>query len=56
MKFKDILHKMRMIEDTTNEFEIDTEEYDEVVKKFASKDTSSYDFLVRAGDGYKVAI
>ena len=53
---KNILHKLRMNEDTLKEFEITTKEYDEVLRKFASKDTSTYDFLVRSGDSYKEEI
>ena len=53
---KENLHKMRMKEDTLDEFKVDIEEYEEVVEKFKNKDTKSYDFLVKAGDSYQLAI
>ena len=38
------------------EFKVDIEEYEEVVEKFKRKDTKSYDFLVKAGESYQLAI
>ena len=37
---KEYLHSMRMKEDTEDEFDINIEEYDEVVKKFNAKNTN----------------
>ena len=47
---------MRMKEDTIDEFNIETEEYEEVVKKFTAKDNKSYDFLVKADKKYQEAM
>ena len=47
---------MRMQEDTKDEFEVDMEEYDEVVRKFKGKSTNTYDFLTRSGDRYQEAM
>ena len=54
VKFKENLHVMRMNLDTMDEFVMQIKEVEEVIKKFASKKTKSYDFLHKAGDGYKV--
>ena len=56
VKLKENLHNIRMNQETKDEFQIEVKEFDEVVKKFASKDTKSYDFLIKAGDGFKQAI
>ena len=56
VKLKEGLHKMRMEEDTKHEFEVDKEEIEAVVEKFKSKDTNSYDFLLKAGEGYQEAM
>ena len=53
---KEVLHDLRMKEDTMKEFEIEPEEYEEVVKKFKAKDTKSYDFLVKADQKYQEAM
>ena len=45
-----------MKEDTIDEFVIKEDEYNEVVKVIKSKDTKSYDFLVKAGKKYKESI
>ena len=45
-----------MKEDTKDEFKVETEEYEDVVQRFKSKDTKSYDFLVKYGEGYQEAI
>ena len=47
---------MRMKEDTFDEFEIESEEYEEVVRKFKAKDTKSNDFLVKADQKYQEAM
>ena len=56
VELKENLHKLRMNMNTMEEFTIEIEEFEDVVKKFSSKDTKSYDFLLKAGDGYKAAI
>ena len=53
---KENLHKLRMKEHTKEEFSITEDEYDEVIKVFAKKDTKSYDFLGKASDEYIKAI
>ena len=55
-KFKEILHSMRMLEDTNGEFEIEEDEFKDVVEVFKRKDTKSYDFLVKSGKKYQEAI
>ena len=37
-------------------FEVDYEEYEKVLTKFARKDTNTYDFILKSGDKYKMAI
>ena len=56
VELKEILHELRMKEDTKNEFMVDEEEYKDVVNKFKRKDTKSYDFLVKAGEKYQEAV
>ena len=56
VKLKEILHQIRMNEVTMDEFEIEEDEYNEVVKVFKSKNTRSYDFLVKSGKKYQEAI
>ena len=55
-KQKEVMHKLRMLEDNTNEFEIEKDEFDDVLKHFSKKDTKSYDFLLKAGESYKEAM
>ena len=55
-KFKEMLHSMRMLEDTKDEFEIEEDEFKDVVEVFKRKDTKSYDFLVRSGRRYQEAM
>ena len=56
VQMKEVLHDLRMKEDTMKEFEIEPEEYEEVGKKFKAKDTKSYDFLVKADQKYQEAM
>ena len=37
-------------------FEIERKDFDEVIKKFESKTTKSYDFLLKSGEKYKQAM
>ena len=53
---KEKLHAMRMKKVTIDEFDIETEEYKEVVKRFTAKDTKSYDFLIKADEKYQEAM
>ena len=50
------VHRIRMEEVGDDEFDVDKEEFDKVIKKFRSKQTKAYDFLVKASDEYKSAI
>ena len=56
VSLKENLHKMRMMEDTKEEFDVDMDEYEEVLEKFKRKDTKCYDFLTKAGENYQTAI
>ena len=56
VQVKEILHNMRMKEDTLDEFVVEEDEFKEVVKVFKRKDTKSYDFLVKAGKNYQEVI
>ena len=55
-KQKEFMHKLRMLEDNHDEFEIEKDEFDDVLKHFARKDTKSYDFLLKTGEAYKEAM
>ena len=54
------IQKMLMEEKLKNKsekpLEIDKSDYDKVVKRFKSKQTKSYDFLIKAGENYQEAI
>ena len=50
------LNEMRMEEKGEKGFEIIRKDFDDVVKKFDSKSTKSYDFLLKAGVRYQNAI
>ena len=50
------LNEMRMEEKGEKGFEIIRKDFDDVVKKFGSKSTKSYDFLLKAGVRYQNAI
>ena len=50
------MHSLRMLESNKEEFEIEKEEFNDLIKHFAKKDTKSYDFLLKAGDSYKEAM
>ena len=50
---KENLHRLRMEEDTMEEFEIGKEECEEVLERFRAKDTKSYDLLLKAGVEYQ---
>ena len=56
VKLKENLHTQIEDEwDTRNEFIIEIEDFKDV-NEFESKNTKSYDFLIKAGEGYKEAI
>ena len=55
-KLKEALHDMRMLENTKDEFDIEEDEYKDVVEAFKRKDTKSYDFLVKWGKKYQEAM
>ena len=47
------IHELRMQEEDTEGFEIEKDDFEEVMKKFGSKKTRSYDFLLNSGGKYK---
>ena len=47
------MHFLRMEEEDSEGLEIEWEDFEEVVNKFASKSTKSYDFLLKSGENYK---
>ena len=51
---KEMLHNMKMKEDKQDEFEVNIEEYEEVLERFKGK--STYNFLTRAGEKYQEAM
>ena len=59
---KDIVNERKekqkkMMNDKTGEsFEITFDDFDQVMAKFERKDTTTYDFLIKAGEKYKYAI
>ena len=50
---KKMLHELRMEDDNDIGFEIEECDFDEVLEKFKSKSTKSYDFLLKAGKNYQ---
>ena len=50
---KKMLHELRMEDDNDIGFEIEECDFDEVLEKFKSKPTKSYDFLLKAGKKYQ---
>ena len=55
-QLKNDLNHNRMKSNYDNGFEILEKDFEEVVKRFASKTTKSYDFLLKAGEYYKRAM
>ena len=55
-QLKNDLNHNRMMSNCDDGFEILEKDFDEVVKRFASKTTKSYDFLLKAGENYKKAM
>ena len=60
LELKKYLHNMRMDVDseegTEEGFDITEEDFNEVMTKFGSKKTKSYDFLLKSGKEYKKAV
>ena len=56
VSLKENLHRMRMMEDTKEEFDVEIEEYEDVLNKFKKKDTKCYDLLTKAGENYQTAV
>ena len=50
---KECLHNIRMEDTNEDGFVIDKEDFEVVVKKFGTKSTHSYDFLLKGGPKYK---
>ena len=55
-EIKHELHRLRMKEEDAEGFEVDKEDFDNVLAKFQQKPTKAYDFLLKADDCYKDAI
>ena len=53
---KKYLHNIRMEDQGSDGFEIVKDDFDNVLKKFGSKTTKSYDFLLKGGPKYKEVI
>ena len=45
----------KMDEDDEETFEVDIEDFKDVLKKFTTKNTKTYDFLLKSGNKYKMA-
>ena len=50
------VHESRMGEDDDDSIEVTKEEFDTILERFKSKKKKSYDFLLKAGDGFKTNI
>ena len=55
-EIKQALHIVRMKDKDSDGFEVQKEDFDDVVEKFKSKQTKAYDFLTKADKDYKHAI
>ena len=55
-KLKEYMHQLRLVENNTEEIEIDKDEFDNLMNHFSKKDIKSYDFLLKAGESYKEAM
>ena len=53
IQLRKTLHEIRMKEEDTEELEFSNDDFDAVIKKFGSKQTKSYDFLLKSGAEYK---
>ena len=53
---KDVLHKLRMEEETEDEEPIKKETFDAIVEKFKKSNKRNYDFLVKSSEGFKSAV
>jgi hypothetical protein len=54
--FRNKLNALTMEDKDDEGFEIDKSDFKEVIKKFASKETKSYDFLLKSGKKYQEAM
>ena len=48
--------KMKIVMKTNESFEIDHDDFEEVMEKFKKKDTKTYDFLIKAGKKFQFAM
>ena len=55
-EIKEKCHKLRMEEKDDKECDIEKEDFNEVIRKFRSKQTKAYDFILKASDEYREAI
>jgi hypothetical protein len=53
---KEYLHNIRMEDNDNAGFDIDKDDFENVLKKFSTKSTKSYDFLLKSGSKYKEAM
>ena len=55
-KIKVKLHQMRMNNTEEEDFQIDKEDFEDVLSKFKKKSTSAYDLIVKSHKNYQEAI
>ena len=53
---KELVHNIWMEEESRDDFEVTEDTFDEAVKELAKKNKRSYDFLTKAGRGFKETI
>jgi len=55
-EIKELCHKMRMEENNDEECEVGKDDFNEVIRKFRSKQTKTYDFILKASEEYREAL
>ena len=56
LELKKHLNDLRMMDHDDEDFDLGKDDFDAVLKKFGSKKTKSYDFLLKAGELYKGSV
>ena len=56
LKLKKSLHDLRMQEVNDEEYDIDRDDFETVMNKFSSKQTKSYDFLLKSGEKFQDSV
>ena len=56
LKLKKSLHDLRMQEVNDEEYDIDRDVFETVMNKFSSKQTKSYDFLLKSGEKFQDSV